>query len=391
MSGKKQKPTVPLLEISDESGSTSTRKPRQSRRFYYSHKMGAGYKSRYSDIERWQLYVRNEHRWISSGANFRCPFRYLSPDAFPADAPSEAEKNSALARLDCSFMKEEKLRCITLKEFNIPPFSEESSSQWEKNMRQKIMNKRKVKGEDKEFFRPKLRHQRSKLDILKEALPSASSSKSENATSRSDLVVTHNPLITMLRPNDREKFAVLLGFTRLGEGYSSAGPEYQYPSSPVTRRSVTHEGNGSQEPSHSKKSKFRNTLRRGFRSTSKFPPGMEGEEEPSLTNSGQLLMVPGTEKSVSSSPKNSLRNSGYRTAERKRKRQPVSASSIFPPTPEDTPPESLTRVRSQSSAVPPEIIKAAMSNSKRDLPAKESEGTSSGSTLLHTSTGEHAA
>lgn len=381
MSGKKQKPTVPLLEISDENG-TSARKPRQSRRFYYSHKMGAGYKSRYSDIERWQLYVRNEYRWISAGANFRCPFRYLSPDAFPADAPSEAEKNSALARLDCSFMKEEKLRCVGLREFNIPPFSEESSTQWQQTMRQKINAKRKVKGDDKEFFRPKLRTQRSKLDILKEALPSASSSKIENANTRSDLVVTPNPLITMLRPNDREKFAVLLGFRRLGEGYSSAGVDYSL--SPVTRRSVTHEG----EPSGSRKSKFRNTLRRGFRSTNKFPTGAwEDGEEPSLTSSGQLLTVP---NESSSSPKNSLRNSGYRTAERKRKRQPASASSIFstPGAEEMNPhPEALTRVRSQTTAVPPEIIKAAMSNSKRDMPPKDNEGSSS--SLLH-SMGEHA-
>merc|ERR1712130_1100911 len=137
----------------------------------------------------------------------------------------------------------------------------------------------------------------------------------------------------------------------------------------------------------SKKSKFRNTLRRGFRSTSKFSASAwEDGEEPSLTSSGQLLTVP-SEKTTSSSPKNSLRNSGYRTADRKRKRQPASASSIFANAPgAEEVPESLTRVRSQSTAVPPEIIKAAMSNSKRDLP-KDTDGSSSG--LLHTMS-EHA-
>ena len=80
----KGKPAVPLLLISDEGGSSTARK-RGARRDYYSHKMGAGHKSRCSDVERWQLYCGNEHLWVSSGANFHCPFRYLSKEAYPDD------------------------------------------------------------------------------------------------------------------------------------------------------------------------------------------------------------------------------------------------------------------------------------------------------------------
>lgn len=73
-------PLIPKLHIQ---GDVSKKKSlRQGRINYYTHKMGAGYKSRCSDTERWQQYTSNEYRWASSGTNFSCPFRFLSKDTF---------------------------------------------------------------------------------------------------------------------------------------------------------------------------------------------------------------------------------------------------------------------------------------------------------------------
>ena len=78
-----KKLVVPLLQIQGDDASKK-KTIRQGRRNYYTHKMGAGYKSRCSDLERWQQYTANEYRWASSATNFTCPFRFL-----PKDAPDE--------------------------------------------------------------------------------------------------------------------------------------------------------------------------------------------------------------------------------------------------------------------------------------------------------------
>lgn len=70
--------SVPALHIKG----TRKKSLREGRRNYYTHKMGAGYKSRCSDAERWQQYVANEHRWASSGTNFSCPFRFISKESY---------------------------------------------------------------------------------------------------------------------------------------------------------------------------------------------------------------------------------------------------------------------------------------------------------------------
>lgn len=67
---------VPPLEIEgDEVVKKKTL--RQGKRKYYTHKMGAGYKSRCSDIERWQQFASEEARHVSDFTNFSCPYRFI--------------------------------------------------------------------------------------------------------------------------------------------------------------------------------------------------------------------------------------------------------------------------------------------------------------------------
>lgn len=83
--------SVPKLQIHG----TRKKSLREGRRNYYTHKMGAGYKSRCSDTERWQQYLANEYRWASSGTNFSCPFRFISKESYSEENNTEKVRKSS--------------------------------------------------------------------------------------------------------------------------------------------------------------------------------------------------------------------------------------------------------------------------------------------------------
>ena len=186
-----------------------------------------------------------------------------------------------------------------------------------------MTTKRKLKGDEGGggIRAARLKHQKSRLNLIKEALPSPHLTSSRGDVSyreATERVVT-NP-VYMPRSNDREKFALLMNFRRLGEGYSPATPisaaelksQRGWTPTPTSPR-----GNGSsplrneQMPPDKARKSFRDTLRRNFLGNFSHAP-KEGSE------------ISGSEESLSPSAQ-------YRTERGKRRRKtptPVTADSL---------------------------------------------------------------
>jgi len=170
--------------------------------------MGAGYKSRCSDLERWQQYATNEFRWAGGATNFNCPFHFISKETNPEEQVPEPE--TALGNLnDTQIANRNRTRYISLEEFNVKKLNVTAFEEWENIVRQRAFSKRKVKGED--GSRPKtLKTQKSKLFLM-------NTYNNENTKKDPDLKEYRNPLYYIARDEigAASKLLKLMEFRRL--------------------------------------------------------------------------------------------------------------------------------------------------------------------------------